>query len=211
MFSTDGGPPAAIHAGCKWSLLPLYRIKLTHRETLQELLSLWFAPGTSKLWFRATQEFDDKLRDRFEALYLRAKDGELDVLAEDDELALALVILLDQIPLNIYRHDGCRYATGDKALGIARQVIARGGDRDMDERQKTFLYMPFMHSENLDDQRECIRLFEQAGMTKNAQFAHHHFDIVKRFGRFPHRNGELGRASTEEEIAWLNSDEGYRS
>jgi uncharacterized protein (DUF924 family) len=184
---------------------------LSSREILQELLSLWFAPETSKLWFRSTQEFDDKLRERYETIYLQAKDGALDDLAEDDELALALVILLDQIPLNIYRHDGRRYATGDKALGIARQVIARGGDRHMGDQQKAFLYMPFMHSEHLDDQKESIRLFEQAGLKENAKFAHHHYDIVKRFGRFPHRNEHLGRPSTEEEISWLNSDEGYRS
>lgn len=152
------------------------------RELLQDLLSLWFAPETSKLWFRATHEFDDKLRERYEAIHLQAKAGELDELAVDDELALALVILLDQIPLNIYRHDGRRYASEAKALGIARQVIARGGDRHMTDRQKVFLYMPFMHSENLDDQEECIRLFEQAGLKENARFAHHHYEIVKRFG-----------------------------
>lgn len=185
--------------------------KLDSRQTLQELLSLWFAPETSKLWFRSTQSFDDMLRDRYEAIYLQAKAGALDNLTEVDDLALALVILLDQIPLNIYRHDGRRYATEDKALSIARKVIARGGDRHMNERQKTFLYLPFMHSENLDDQKESIRLFEHAGMTKNAKFSHHHYAIIKRFGRFPHRNEHLGRASTEEEIAWLNSDEGYSS
>lgn len=151
------------------------------------------------------------LRDRFEAIYLLAKDGVLDDLAEEDELALALVILLDQIPLNIYRHNGRRYMTGDKALNIARQVISRGGDRHMSDQQKAFLYMPFMHSENLDDQKESIRLFEQAGLKENAKYAHHHYDIVKHFGRFPHRNEHLGRTSTEEEIAWLNSDEGYRA
>jgi len=187
------------------------RIKLNSRETLHELLSLWFAPETSKLWFRSTQEFDDKLRDRYEAIYLQAKEGELDELVEEDELALALVILLDQIPLNIYRHDGRRYGTGDKALGIARLVIDRGGDRHMGDKQKAFLYMPFMHSENLDDQKESIRLFEQAGLKENARFAHHHYEIVKRFGRFPHRNDQLGRANSEEETAWLNSKEGYRA
>jgi uncharacterized protein (DUF924 family) len=184
---------------------------LNNQVILQDLLSLWFAPETSKLWFHSTQEFDDKLRDRYEATYLQAKDGDLDDLTEKDELALALVILLDQIPLNIYRHDGRRYATADRALSIARQVIDRGGDRLMGDQQKAFLYMPFMHSENLEDQKESIRLFEQAGLKENAKFAHHHYEIVKRFGRFPHRNKDLGRSSTEEEIDWLNSEEGYRA
>lgn len=186
-------------------------LKLSSQEQLHDLLSLWFAPETSKLWFRSTSEFDDKLRERYEAIYLQAKDGELDDLAEDDELALALVILLDQIPLNIYRQDGRRYASGDKSLVIARKVIARGGDRNLSDQQKAFLYMPFMHSENLEDQQESIRLFELAGLKDNARFAHHHYEIVKRFGRFPHRNEHLGRISTEEEIAWLDSKEGYRA
>jgi len=182
---------------------------MIHEEILKDLLSLWFAPETGKLWFRSTSEFDDKLRDRYEAVYSRASAGDLDDLARDDELALALVILLDQIPRNIYRHDGRRYETGEKAMNIARQVIARGGDGEFDDWQKAFLYMPFMHSENLDDQKESIRLFEQAGLEANTRFAKQHYDIVERFGRFPHRNEHLGRTSTEEEIAWLNSDDGF--
>jgi uncharacterized protein (DUF924 family) len=182
---------------------------MNNREILQALRALWFAPDTSQLWFNSTEEFDDKLRDRFEAIYLDAKAGKLDDLAADDELALALVILLDQIPLNIYRHHGQRYATEQQALSVARQVIARGGDQLMSDWQKAFLYMPFMHSENLDDQKDGIRLFERAGLTGNARFARHHHDIVKRFGRFPHRNRHLGRTSTDEEIAWLDSDEGF--
>ena len=182
---------------------------MTHEKILRDLLSLWFAPETGKLWFRSTDEFDDELRDRYEALYLWARAGDLDALTADDELALALVILLDQIPRNIYRHDGRRYETGEKAIKIARQVITRNGDQELNDSQKAFLYMPFMHSENLDDQKESIRLFEQAGLESNARFAKHHYDIVERFGRFPHRNEHLGRISTEDEVAWLNSDEGF--
>lgn len=182
---------------------------MEYERLLRDLLSLWFAPDTAQLWFCSTVEFDDILRDRFEAIYLDTKAGMLDDLATDNELALALVILLDQIPLNIYRQDGRRYATEQKALSIARQVIDRGGDQEMVGWQKAFLYMPFMHSENLDDQKESIRLLELADMKENVNYARHHHGIVERFGRFPHRNEHLGRTSTDEEIAWLNSDEGF--
>lgn len=183
--------------------------KMANREKLENLLALWFSPQTRKLWFQSTAEFDNTLRRDFEAVYLQAKAGELDDLAQQNQLALALVILLDQVPLNIYRNDASRYTTEQQALEIARIVIDRGGDAGFSNDEKAFLYMPYMHSEKLEHQEEAIRLFEQAGLSDNAKFARHHYGIIERFGRFPHRNEHLGRTSTEEEMLWLNSEEGF--
>lgn len=145
----------------------------------------------------------------YEPLYLQAKSGQLNEFFANDHLALALVILLDQIPLNIYRDDGKRYATEKQALQIAQNVISRGGDKGFSAMEKAFLYMPFMHSEELMVQQEGIQLFEAAKLEGNVRFARHHYEIIQRFGRFPHRNAHLGRASTKEELDWLNSDEGW--
>lgn len=183
--------------------------KMNDNEALQDLLTLWFAPETEPLWFESTPEFDQLLRERYEALYLSACEGKLDQYTETDDGALAVVILLDQVPLNIYRNDSRRYATATRAIDVSRKVIDRGGDLAMDEKQKTFLYLPYMHSESLPDQEQCIKLFERAGMSNNLGYARHHRDIVARFGRFPHRNIHLGRESTAEELAWLESDDAF--
>lgn len=182
---------------------------MSAKKQLENLLTLWFAPETQSLWFRSTKAFDQYLQAEYESLYLQAKSGKLDEFLDNDHLALALVILLDQIPLNIYRDDGKRYATEKQALQIAQKVISRGGDKEFSAMEKAFLYMPFMHSEELSVQQAGIQLFEAAELEGNTRFARHHYEIIKQFGRFPHRNAHLGRESTKEEIEWLNSDEGW--
>lgn len=179
------------------------------KKQLEGLLTLWFAPETQPLWFHSTKEFDKYLQVEYEPLYLQAKSGQLNEFVANDYLALALVILLDQIPLNIYRDDGKRYATENQALQVAQKVISRGGDKEFSAMEKAFLYMPFMHSEELKVQQEGVQLFETAKLEGNIRFARHHCEIIQRFGRFPHRNAHLGRTSTKEEIEWLNSDEGW--
>lgn len=182
---------------------------MSAKKQLDGLLTLWFAPQTQSLWFHSSKEFDQFLQAKYESLYLQAKSRQLNEFFDNDHLALALVILLDQIPLNIYRNDGKRYATEKQALQIARKIISRGGDRDFSAMEKAFLYMPFMHSEELKVQQEGVQLFQSAKLKDNVRFARHHCEIIRRFGRFPHRNAHLGRVSTKEELEWLNSDEGW--
>jgi uncharacterized protein (DUF924 family) len=176
----------------------------------QEVLELWFSPRAAKLWFRSTPAFDAELRERFEDTVQAALRGELDDWADSSHGALALVIVLDQLPLNIYRGQAESFAGEQKARAIAAAAIERGWDRGLDDKQKAFLYLPFMHSEQLADQDRSLTLYEAAGLHDNLRFARHHRGIIERFGRFPHRNAILGRESTPEEREWLDSKEAFR-
>lgn len=181
-----------------------------NREAASEaLLELWFSERAAKLWFRSTPAFDRELRERFEGVVRAALRGELDDWADSPRGALALVIVLDQLPLNIYRGTPESFAGEQKARTIAAAAIARGWDQGLSDKQKAFLYLPFMHSENLADQERSVALYEAAGLSDNLRFARHHRSIIERFGRFPHRNAILDRESTSQERAWLNSKEAF--
>lgn len=117
--------------------------------------------------------------------------------------ALALVIVLDQFPLNMFRHSPRAFSTEAEARRIAKAAVSQGFDRELTEEQKQFLYMPFMHSENREDQQRSVELFTAAGLKDALPYAIGHKEIVDRFGRFPHRNRTLGRESTPEEIEFL--------
>lgn len=175
----------------------------------QEIIDFWFSPEVEKRWFRSTTAFDDELRQRFASSVQAALDGKLDVWNDSSSGALALVILLDQLPLNIYRGTAQSFAGEAKSREVATLAIAQGWDRELPLTQRAFLYLPFMHSESLADQDRALELFEVAGLDGNLHWAKHHREIVRRFGRFPHRNEILGRESTAEELAWLASDEAF--
>jgi uncharacterized protein (DUF924 family) len=170
-----------------------------------EVLDFWFSDRVSKLWFQSTPEFDQELKERFEPLLESAMRGELGDWAESPEGALALVIVLDQFPLNMYRGDAKSFSTGDQALAVAKAAIARGFDRGLSGSRLSFLYLPFMHSESLADQEKSVELYERAGLEDNLWFARHHRELIRRFGRFPHRNAALGRDSTAAEKEYLAS------
>lgn len=138
------------------------------------------------------------------------RNGELDSWENDIHGALALIIVLDQFPLNMYRGQGISFSTESKARDIAYRAINRGWDSYLDKAEKTFLYMPLMHSENLADQDRAVALYESAEMTDNLRFATHHREIIRRFGRFPHRNSALGRKSSAEEREWLQSKQAFQ-
>ena len=123
----------------------------------------------------------------------------------DSDLGLlALVILLDQFPRNMFRGDPRAYATDALACDVARSALARGADRRLDPDLRPFVYMPFMHSENIDDQDLCVALFRASADASNLEYAEIHADIIRRFGRFPHRNAVLGRKTTPVEQAFLD-------
>jgi uncharacterized protein (DUF924 family) len=174
------------------------------------LLDFWFAPEHQPLWFRATPAFDQAIRDRFEATWQAARAGRLDTWEQTPDGALALVILLDQMPLNMFRGKPASFASEALARAAAQRAIERQFDQALPGPGKAFLYMPFMHSEDLADQDRAVALYEAAGLADNLRFARHHHAIVQRFGRFPHRNAILGRRSTPEEEAWLASAEAFR-
>lgn len=176
----------------------------------QALVDFWFSEEASKHWFNSTSEFDERLQQEYEANWQQAKQGELDHWGETAIGSLALIILLDQIPLNIFRGKPDSFSTEAQSIVVARTAIDKGFDAELTIRQKAFLYMPFMHSEKLKDQALALELFDQPGLEGNLRFSKHHHDIVERFGRFPHRNEILGRESSPTEIEYLNSKQAFK-
>lgn len=177
-------------------------------EELRALLDFWFSPAMRPRWFASTPALDAEIRERFESLWRRVAAGELDAWADTPQGALALAIVLDQLPLNMYRGEATSFATENQAVTIAKLAIARGHDRELDDDGRLFLYLPLMHSENLDDQERSVELFRAAGM--DTRYPEHHRDIVRRFGRFPHRNASLGRESTPAEREYLASPQAFK-
>ncbi|MDC7829009.1 MULTISPECIES: DUF924 family protein [Pseudomonas] len=173
-----------------------------------EVVSFWRAAGRRQ-WFNGGPAFDAECRTRFEAAHLAASRGELDGWATGAEGALALCLLLDQIPRNIYRHSGHAFATDGLALRHARQAIDAGLDQQVEAELRAFFYLPFEHSEALADQQRSLALFEALGIEHYRRYAEAHLEVIARFGRFPHRNRALGRLNTPEEQAWLDAGGGF--
>ena len=184
------------------------------RSSPADVLAFWFGsegePGYGEFrdeWFRKDETFDREVTDRFGDLYERAAAGELDAWREEAEGCLALVIVLDQFPRNMFRGDARTHATDEKALDAAKYAIERALDRELPAFQKVFLYMSFMHAESVEDQRRSVELFEglaaEPGGPDVVEYAVGHRDIVERFGRFPHRNAILDRETTPEEAEFL--------
>lgn len=176
----------------------------------QDLIEFWFSEEASKHWFNSTKAFDRALLEAHEQTWLDAKQARLDHWQQSAVGSLALVILLDQLPLNMFRGQAKSFATESQSRDVARAAITKGFDQELPVSRKAFLYMPFMHSEELDDQALAVKLFDQPGLENNHRIARHHYGIVERFGRFPHRNKILGRESTNAEIEYLNSKQGFQ-
>ena len=170
-----------------------------------DVLTFWFEEAGSKRWFQQSDAFDAEIRMRFEETVLSlATDAK--GWTENAENSLALIIALDQFPRNIYRGTKAAFAFDDKALGYAQTATDKGWDLKIDQSRRAFIYMPFMHAENIRAQNECVRLMDMR--LESASHLHHakeHRKVIDRFGRFPHRNEILGRESTIEEVAFLNN------
>lgn len=175
-----------------------------------EVLDFWYSEEVRPRWFRSDNEFDTLIRQRFETAWQQGRDGRLNTWEESARGALALVILFDQFPLNMYRGQALSFSTEAASRKFAERAIARGFDQTLSAVEKAFLYMPYMHSENPADQDRSVALYGAAGLADNLRFAEHHRDIVRRFGRFPHRNAALERQSTPEELEWLASPEAFK-
>ncbi len=178
--------------------------------TIDSILDFWFSDEMTKQWFNSTPELDLKIKLNFEEIYQSAVDGKLDHWQTSPLGCLALILLFDQFPLNMYRGEKQCFATESRSREVAASAINNGFDAELSDQQKIFFYMPYMHSEDLKDQVKGIELYTKAGLKENLRFAKHHHDIVERFGRFPHRNKILGRTNTPEEAAYLSSKQAFR-
>jgi uncharacterized protein (DUF924 family) len=176
----------------------------TNLPSPADILAFWREAGISK-WYIKNDAFDAEVRRRFQRLWEAARDGELAGWEETDDGALALVIVLDQFPRNMFRGDARTFSTDDQALAVAVRAIAGGADTRIELDLVEFLYMPLMHSERLADQDRCIELFRARGRPDNLKFAEIHADIICRFSRFPHRNLVLGRTTSAEEQTFLDA------
>lgn len=188
-------------------------------QRAQALLDFWFGPAGDpererhrEIWFHGTPEFDAALRREFLADYDAAASGELSSWEASAEGALALVLLLDQVPRNIFRETPRAYATDAMARVAADRALARGFDQAVPPAWRIFFYMPFHHSEDLADQRRSVALSDSLPRNPDRRgslrrYGRPYVEVIARFGRFPHRNTILGRKSTAEEIAFLQERE----
>jgi uncharacterized protein (DUF924 family) len=167
------------------------------------VLQFWFEETESKYWFKKDADFDATIRSRFADIHLAASLGELAHWRESVAGRLAEIIVLDQFSRNLYRDDARAFAHDVVALVLAQEAVALGLDNGLATTQKSFLYMPYMHSESLVIHEEAVRLFSQPGLEFNHDFELRHKAIIERFGRYPHRNAVLGRLSTPEELEFL--------
>ncbi len=181
-------------------------MKTSKSPSASEIIAFWREAGPDK-WYRKDDAFDAAIRIRFLAAHEQAASGALWNWEETAEGALALLILLDQFPRNLFRGSAHAFATDAAAHNVADRAIARGFDQQTEGPLKQFFYLPMMHAESLADQERCLAAFEQlgAGFEDNVKYAHVHLDIIKRFGRFPHRNPVLGRISSAQEQVFLHS------
>ncbi len=179
-------------------------------QAAEEILDFWLDQVGEKGWFEPTDGLDAQIRERFASTWERARRGELDCWSCAPRSCLALLILLDQFPRNMFRGDGRSFASDDKALAIATRAIRKGFDRAVEPRERVFFYLPFTHSESVANQEKAMRLtLLSAGDAEQIRHSRAHRAIIRQFGRFPYRNAALGRRTTPGEAAFLEAG-GYR-
>ncbi len=184
--------------------------------SIRDIIDFWFLPlghpdrGKPRdIWWRSTPEFDAEMIERFGSMIPRALAGELDAWKDSPEGALALILLCDQFTRNCFRKTARAFSGDARAIETARYALARFYPSVFPPDMRLFFYMPFGHSEHLADQHLACALFETIGGENNIKSAIEHRDVVARFGRFPHRNEVLGRATTAEEIEYLKNANRY--
>ena len=170
---------------------------------LQDVLRFWFEEIEPACWWKKDAAFDAGIRNRFADTHAAACDAELSHWRVSPEGRLAEILVLDQFSRNLFRDDPRSFAQDGMALVLAQEAVRQGADRALAPTQRSFLYMPYMHSESLAIHDQALQLFDQPGLENNLNFERQHRDLIVRFGRYPHRNALLGRASTPEELAYL--------
>jgi len=185
---------------------------MTAAHDSENVLQFWFGtldenghatPATAKRWFGKSVHFDQEIRDRFGAVHAAVAAGDCDAWLETPRGRLAYILVLDQLSRNMFRDSKNMFSYDARALGAAEDGIARGDDQKLAVAERAFFYMPLMHSEDLNVQEKSVTLFEKVGQ-EQTKYAVMHRDIIRRFGRFPHRNLILDRTSTQEELEFLN-------
>lgn len=170
----------------------------------QSILDFWFTELSSKQHYAKDAALDETIRTRFGTLLTAAARCELFAWRATPEGRLAEVLVLDQFSRNVYRDTPQAFAQDPLALALAQELVASGQDRSLPMAQRSFAYMPYMHSESALVHTQAVALFAQPGMEDTLRFEQRHKDIIDRFGRYPHRNALLGRESTREELAFLS-------
>ncbi len=175
------------------------------RDSKAEILHFWFDETEPRQWFQKNDSFDEAIAGRFMNIYRLARDGVCDAWRQDANGCLALCIVLDQFPRNMFRDSPEAFATDDKALLVAKHAVAKGYDLTLPVTRRRFVYMPYEHSENLPDQKKSVELFARLKDEDplGYDYALRHCGLIERYGRFPQRNAVLGRESTPEELAYL--------
>ncbi|MEP1443050.1 MAG: DUF924 family protein [Hyphomicrobiales bacterium] len=177
---------------------------MTKYPTAKEVISFWFEEISPRQQFVKDPKFDDEIKHRFGPLHARLTVDVSDFTSTSLG-ALAAILVFDQFSRNMFRGSAQAFETDPLALSIAKELIATGADKTMPTNYRVFVYMPFMHAETLEDQEQSVVLFNQLGVASNINYAIKHHDVVKKYGRFPHRNGTLDRLSTEAEVAFINT------
>ena len=183
----------------------VHTVKDTNIETEKSIIAFWFNETKPAAWFEKNTTFDQQIRQRFLDTYYAAAQCELSAWREQPLGRLAEIITLDQFPRNIFRNKAQAFATDSLALALSQEAIRTGADKQLSCTQKSFLYMPFMHSESKHIHSQAEQLFKQPGMETNYNFELRHKKIIDQFGRYPHRNTILMRESSNEELAFLNT------
>ena len=176
---------------------------------IENIINFWFSKTSKAKWFNSTTKFDQEITDKYEQLWEQANKNKFDNWAKYPMGSLALVIILDQFPLNMFRNQAKSFSSEQKAISIALNAVENKQDKKIPKDKLSFLYMPFMHSEDIKYQDLSVKLYDNAKFTANLKFAKHHRNIIKTYGRFPHRNAILSRQNTKEENAYLSSKNAF--
>ena len=170
---------------------------------LNDVLTYWFEELSPQQWWEKSDRLDDEITKRFTEIHHQASQGELFHWRETAKGCLAEIIILDQFSRNMFRNTAKSFAQDPLALALSQQAIALGKDQRLNAIERNFLYMPFMHSESSLIHQQACQLFKENGLENNYQSELHHFDIINKYGRYPHRNDILNRQSSSEEIKFL--------
>lgn len=181
----------------------------TNKITPEDIISFWFSAKLKKQWFNSTPALDKEILDKYEKVWEKALSGEFDDWINEANGCLALIIIFDQFPLNMFRGQAKSFSSETKAIEISYHVINNNFHKQIKKQQLAFLYMPLMHSENLKDQDLSVKLFRESSLDANIRFAEHHREIIRKFGRFPHRNQILERKNSNEEKNYLLSKNAF--
>lgn len=176
------------------------------RDTKQEVLKFWFEEISPQQWFQKNDSFDEDIKERFMVTYDMARKGLCSDWTNDADGVLALCLVLDQFPRNMFRDSAKAFETDEKSLLIVKEALHKGFDQLLSSVKRRFIYMPFMHSENVIEQRRSVSLFEtmKDDNPLSYEYALKHLEVIEKFGRFAHRNEVLGRESSEEELEYLD-------